>query len=348
MPEQRIAGLDGIRAVAVLMVFASHTNNIAHSLEFGSIGVWAFFVLSGFLIVRILYQQRLQIEAKQTSFIAAWENFLKRRTLRIFPIYYLVLGLCALLTLLGPVLNYSGTPWPFYWAYLTNFYIQMSGISPGSFSHLWSLAIEEQFYMVAAPIFLLAPSRFAIYLCGAFIIAGLMRGAMLFTSPAEGTDSIFNFYMLGLGGLTGLLAPHAGQRLASFAVTLLFVALMSLMAIDYGLNKNISQAVLLFPVFAASLYAYILKSQASALVRLLDFGPLRNLGRISYGFYLYHNFVKLDWIRLSLGISFEPSNKLRVALELLITVALAALSWMAIERPLLGLSRKSHDSFQRY
>jgi peptidoglycan/LPS O-acetylase OafA/YrhL len=162
MPEQRIAGLDGIRAIAVLMVFASHTNNIARDLQFGSIGVRAFFVLSGFLIVRILYRQRLQIEAGRTSVGSELAAFYKRRTLRIFPIYYLILGSAALLTLLGPVLNYSGAPWPYYWAYLTNLYIQISGNLLGSFSHLWSLAIEEQFYILAAPIFLFTPARFAI------------------------------------------------------------------------------------------------------------------------------------------------------------------------------------------
>src|ERR1700730_472324 len=240
MPEQRIAGLDGIRAIAVLMVFASHTNNIARDLQFGSIGVWAFFVLSGFLIVRILYRQRLQIEAGQTSFGSELGTFYKRRTLRIFPIYYLILGSAALLTLLGPLLNYSGAPWPYYWAYLTNFYIQISGNLLGNFSHLWSLAIEEQFYILAAPMFLFTPARFAIYLCGFFLFAGLTRGALLIGS-SESTlhfDSVFNFYMMGLGGLAGLVVPHADRRLALSATSFFSVVLLALSTFEYAVSRE--------------------------------------------------------------------------------------------------------------
>jgi peptidoglycan/LPS O-acetylase OafA/YrhL len=336
LAEKRIAGLDGIRAIAVLMVFAHHTNNFAKSLEFGIIGVWAFFVLSGFLIVRILHRQRLQIDEGATTYRAAYWDFLKRRTLRIFPIYYLVLGVCALLTLSGPLLNYSGDAWPFYWAYLTNFYIQATGIAPGIFSHLWSLAIEEQFYILAAPLFLMASTRLASYLCGAIVIVGIARGLSISNSPTFSLDSLFSFFMLGLGGLTGLLASQSNRRVSVTGLWLTLIALLGAMALDFGVNGNISHAIFLFPVFAACLYSFIFSNQASLLVRLLDLWPLRKLGRISYGFYLYHNFVKLDSIRPLLGISFEPSNKLRVAIEFLITVAVATLSWIAIERPLLG------------
>ena len=72
---------------------------------------------------------------------------------------------------------------------------------------------------------------------------------------------------------------------------------------------------------------------------MLEFNLLRGLGRISYGFYLYHNFVKLDSIRGALGVSYEPSNKLRIALEFSFTVALAVLSWAIVERPLLSLKK---------
>jgi peptidoglycan/LPS O-acetylase OafA/YrhL len=163
MTDQRIAGLDGIRAIAVLLVFASHTNNVANKLQFGTMGVWAFFVLSGFLIVRILHQERLAIEFHRTKFVAAIGNFFKRRTVRIFPIYYLVLGLAALLTLSGPVLNYSGAPWPFYWAYIispTSIFrysvlipaaSHISGASQSRNSFTWFQPMEINARQIATP-----------------------------------------------------------------------------------------------------------------------------------------------------------------------------------------------------
>jgi peptidoglycan/LPS O-acetylase OafA/YrhL len=342
MPQQRIAGLDGIRAIAVLMVFASHADNVARDLQFGSIGVWAFFVLSGFLIVRILSRQRLEIEAGETNFATELSTFFKRRTLRIFPIYYLVLGCAALSTLLGTVWHYSGAPWPYYWTYMTNIYIQTSGALLGSFSHLWSLAIEEQFYVIAAPLFLITPARFAVHLCGMFIFVGLARGMALADAPATTFhfDSIFNFYMLGLGGLAGLLASRINRVQASAGLALCLTAFLALLAIDYTINTDINQGIFLFPIFAASLYIYIFRNQSSIIVRMLDLSPLRGLGRVSYGFYLYHNFWKLDLIRAAFGVSFEPSNWLRITLEFSITLALAVLSWIAIERPLLALQGK--------
>jgi len=336
---QRISGLDGVRAIAVLLVFAHHTNNLARSLEFGTMGVWAFFVLSGFLIIRILHAQRINIETGQDTAVSAWKTFLRRRTLRIFPIYYLVLAICAILTLFGPLRDYSDGQWSYYWSYLTNVYIQITGRSPGSFVHLWSLAVEEQFYLLAAPLFLLMPLRLAPYLCGLIVILGIARGVAVLNSATAYADSLFSFYMLALGGIAGLTVSRIEPRTATVALMAAATVMICALGANYAMSKSFSTAVLLFPFFAATLYGFIYLRQSSTLVRLLDCWPLRNLGRISYGFYLYHNFVKLEYIRPALGIAFEPSNKTRVAIEFIITLAVATLSWIAIERPL--LSRKT-------
>ncbi len=332
--ENRILGLDGIRAVAVLMVFAQHTNNLAQSLQAGDFGVWAFFVLSGFLIVRILHAQRLDIEVGRETIASAWLKFFRRRTLRIFPIYYLVLSICAVLTLTGPLLHYSGGQWPYYWSYLTNVYIETTGLLPGIFTHLWSLAVEEQFYLFAAPVFLLLPSRLAPHLCVLVIAVGLARG-FLNSESALHYDSLFNFYMLALGGLAGLIVSRIEPRTAKIVFSIAAPVMALALAADYATTRTLKHSVFLFPLFVSSLYIFIFHFQKTLLVRALDCVPLRNLGRISYGFYLYHNFVKLDAIRSALGISFEPPNKVRVALELLITIVVATLSWVTIERPLL-------------
>jgi peptidoglycan/LPS O-acetylase OafA/YrhL len=148
--------------------------------------------------------------------------------------------------------------------------------------------------------------------------------------------------MLGLGGLTGLSVAGVRPAQASVGAVALTLVVLAAMTADFLLRGSTSRSVLAFPFFMASIYVFIFQNQTSLLVRALDFGPIRGLGRISYGFYLYHNFVKLEWIRPLIGISFEPSNKIRVAIEFLITLLVAVLSWFVIERPLLRRFSRPH------
>jgi len=96
----RIRGFDGIRALAVLAVFLGHRTPL-HATQIGHAGVLAFFALSGFLIVGILHKARLAIERGDGTFADAFGRFFKRRTLRIFPIYYLTLATLAALASIG-------------------------------------------------------------------------------------------------------------------------------------------------------------------------------------------------------------------------------------------------------
>src|SRR4051812_7650057 len=104
--SSRINGFDGIRALAVLLVYIQHSNEMATRFALGKIGVWSFFVLSGFLIVRILFAARGRIESSVSTFGAEFGQFLWHRTARIFPIYYLVLILISALALSGRHVEY--------------------------------------------------------------------------------------------------------------------------------------------------------------------------------------------------------------------------------------------------
>ena len=92
----RIRGFDGLRTLALLLVFFQHYAKLGQTFETGGYGVWLFFVLSGFLIVRILHGERVRIEAGEVRPAAAMGRFYWRRTLRIFPIYYLSIAVMAL------------------------------------------------------------------------------------------------------------------------------------------------------------------------------------------------------------------------------------------------------------
>src|ERR1700733_2687606 len=158
MAAARIQGFDGVRAIAVIFVYVQHSNDLATRFPLGEIGVWSFFVLSGFLIIRILHAAKIKIESGLSSFFREFGRFLGHRTVRIFPIYYLVLAIASLLVLSGKNIEHFTANWALsYWTYLTNIQIERANELPGIFTHLWSLSIEEQFYVLAAPLFLLLP-----------------------------------------------------------------------------------------------------------------------------------------------------------------------------------------------
>jgi peptidoglycan/LPS O-acetylase OafA/YrhL len=359
---QRIRGFDGLRAIAVCLVFVQHN---AHITLFGpgQLGVWAFFALSGFLITGILARYRQQIEAGAGNVTAALEHFLLRRTLRIFPIYYLLLALLTAMVLAGFLPAAYKPSLPFHYAYLSNFWIGAWGDWPGPFSHLWSLAVEEQFYLLFAPVLLLLPLRWHWLACTLLAASG---AAAMWAFKAGGTSQVFflthpltNMWVLALGALAWqgvggpdaplhrLLQGRAGAAIALLAL-ILGVASSCYRAPDAWTDLGplrYAASALVLGACLATLVAWIACRQDSLAVRLLEARPLAALGKISYGFYLYHLAVPLlldsAWFhgalaRLHLG---PPGPDLRVALIFVLTLALARLSFVLIEAPFMRLGR---------
>jgi peptidoglycan/LPS O-acetylase OafA/YrhL len=349
----RILGFDGLRAIAFLMVFVSHKwewNWWASPL--GDIGVWLFFVLSGFLITRILAASRSEIESGATTFFAALGRFYARRTVRIFPIYYLILALIGAASLFVAIDCFGPAEITAYWLYATNILIGERSAWVGDFGHLWSLAVEEQFYLLFAPLLLLAPRKLSGFVCLAFVAFGVavkvdmeQAGA---TRVAIDVNSFINFALLGVGGLIGLAVE--GRRwsrsalpgLAQAAVLAVYAALPFLFARD-------AQAWLIYAkisgLLAALLLTLVFVAQSSWFVRLLHAWPLRALGRISYGAYLIHHFV--HWSDLSdrlreMGLPApDLSHTVAAFAELAITIVLASLSWRLFEEPILRWTHRA-------
>ncbi|MDB5325807.1 MAG: O-antigen five: acetylation of the O-antigen [Phycisphaerales bacterium] len=151
--------LDGIRAIAVAMVIWSHF--IPKQLSFrgdppwGAIGVGMFFTLSGFLITRILLNSRTKIEDGRATFGFTFKQFYVRRFLRIFPLYYLVLIVVWLLN----AGHFRERAW-WSFAYLTNFRFGWYRVTGAHIeTHLWSLSVEEQFYMIWPLLILICPRK---------------------------------------------------------------------------------------------------------------------------------------------------------------------------------------------
>jgi len=164
LPEKLdyLPGLDGIRALSAFLVIFTHWPNNSISLKFGWIGVNIFFVLSGFLITGIL------VHEKHRTFKTYLHNFFLKRVLRIFPVYYLFFGITSLIILLlyffVPSLSHEETlvsgvnalkyDTPYYLTYSYNIKINLAyffhwhDYQNRFFGHLWSLAVEEQFYLI--------------------------------------------------------------------------------------------------------------------------------------------------------------------------------------------------------
>jgi peptidoglycan/LPS O-acetylase OafA/YrhL len=348
--HDRIRGFDGLRGIAFLLVFASHKIYFSHEGSYGDAGVWLFFVLSGFLITRILAKSRAEIEEGMTTFRASIFRFYLRRTARIFPPYYMLLTLLAALALFVSISHFAAVERLAYWLYATNFLIAARGEWIGPFGHLWSLAVEEQFYLLLAPFILLTPRAHTMRICLAILAAGVATKVAFEVSgesPIQvDVNSLINFSFLGYGGAIGLMTKKwevpkwLSGGAAQAAVLLLYVALPT--AFDkypsWGLFSELTGllvGVLLFQIF---------HQQQSWFVGLLESAPLRNLGRISYGTYLVHSFVNFTSIGLFLqshGVAMAVYRPIQVAAEFSVTILVAAISWHFMERPIMGWAART-------
>lgn len=135
--------LDALRSIAVFAVLLQHFFS-EHTIQWGFYGVRLFYVLSGFLITTVILNHKMNMEESGISIFDIAKNFYIRRTLRLFPIYYLTLCAVLVTSTFYPINNISGLKWHF--LYLSNYYIFSVESWIGKFSHFWSLSVEEQFY----------------------------------------------------------------------------------------------------------------------------------------------------------------------------------------------------------
>jgi peptidoglycan/LPS O-acetylase OafA/YrhL len=350
----RIKGLDGLRTLAIALVFLQHYTVFGARLELGGYGVWLFFVLSGFLIVRILHEERRRVEAGATTVKRALGRFYWRRTLRIFPIYYLTLAVCVLLGLVGVIHDRLLPDMLWHASYLSNVYFgEMAAKWVGRFGPFWSLAIEEQFYLLAAPALLFAPARWSRNLCALLICASLLMSLVMRSSGANEmqlyTNSLINFFALAFGGwlALGLKARRAEGRRSWAGVLAIGLYLGLIVGFDnVGLYRpDTARLIAGLPIVLASLFGglailSIYNNQQSWLVKGLELWPLRAFGRISYGFYLYHNLIDhylITRVSAAIGHPVRPSDWIEISFSFLVGLTMAVLSWLLIEKPLLRL-----------
>jgi peptidoglycan/LPS O-acetylase OafA/YrhL len=275
-------------------------------------------------------------------------RFYARRALRIFPAFYAVV---ALTYLAGVPEVRTSIGW--HVSYLSNFYFFLRGSWQGPVSHFWSLAVEEQFYLVWPCLMLFLP-RTALFpaLLLAILTAPLVRAGILF-SPAQVSYEMLpvaSLDTLGIGALVALLSRDLGRApipVERAASVFLLVGLPGYVLLRALHSTGIfPEAIVLEQTFLAMCYAWVVlgasKGFAGPAGKALELTGLRALGRISYGLYLWHNFVPLAFTGLvrSFGLGPEITRGLpRVGLLFMMTVCVSSLSWFVVERPLNRLKR---------
>lgn len=351
--------LDGVRGVAVLAVLVSHW--VAGANRFGHIGlagVYVFFVLSGFLITGILIQSRHRREHGELSLSEALTGFFGRRFLRIFPAYYFALFAAYLLL---PQMATTDLVWNL--AYLGNLRAMIDGQTQ-ILNHFWSLAVEEQFYLVWPLLVLLLPVR---YLKPAILLAILLSPTWRLLAMAMDWRHIVYSYpvwsnldALGLGALlamrrsenTDVTNPHKWLRWAGifgFAgwlgcgiATFVFLDGFRLSQPGFAYAAIFVCYPLLVSLSGVYLIAHATGNRTrSPVATLLGLPVLRGIGRISYGIYLYHFLVAaaVDAVCLR-TLGRQLPELARFGTLLTATVAFATVSYFVMERPLLALGRR--------
>ena len=351
-PDRFYPALDGLRAVATFAVLISHffpeRAMIQRAFHWGRFGVLLFFVLSGFLITGLLLRGREAVESGETTRGAVFRAFFARRALRIAPIYYLVV-------LTGWAVGYEPISKLIAWhlTYTGNIALTYFDHPLAQATHLWSLCVEEQFYLLWPLVILFASSRWLPWIALSLVLfstgyegVGTIQGRSF-----EQTHLVLQGCMdaLGLGALLAIFARRdeaGGSRAGALAfygtligAPLFFfaqgfryqVGLPSTDRLAYRLPGDIATALI-----SVALVYLAISTGPSFVRRFLELAPVRFIGRISYGIYLYHLFLipvgrvvarRYDMPELQRG----PGM---FFLYGIVSIILATISWYLIEAPI--------------
>jgi peptidoglycan/LPS O-acetylase OafA/YrhL len=349
----RIVALDGLRGIACIIVILSHYfGEVTHGIPFlynGWAGVELFFCLSGFLIGGILLDNR--------GSPSYFRTFYTRRAFRIFPIYYvvvsLVIGASAVLAFATPI-----GPVYAYYTYTLNFLLATGGVAGSNWLlPVWTLCVEEQFYILL-PLFLyLIPVRWRLerVLLVMILLPTVMRVALI-TCCAQGLvlQDLLPGRMDAL--FLGVLAAYARRtpdiwtwlsrdnRFLLKAILLASTALLAAVAV-----LEAASGIRCFDLFGWTLSGIcftgliLLIADGSPEAARFRSPALCSVGTISYCLYLIHQPVAGILHGLILGSEPDTGTPAQLAVTMLalaVSVAVAWLSWVSFERPLLRIGRR--------
>ena len=363
---KKIKGLDTLRAFAIFFVIIGHFgvwfdetspsgNFIRYTLIPGSdFGVLLFFVLSGFLITSILLNAKN--EGLDNSPFLIIKNFFIRRALRIFPIYYLLLFALALINY-PDIRNYF-----WYFATYTSNILVYHNQAWNHFSHTWTLAVEEQFYLVWPWLIIFAPDKYTKYVLFGAILTGIISSYYV-AEIERGFGpmwTINSFDSFGIGGLYAW-ARLKDERCKKFESAIKIIGVFALLAYCYwkiapmyNWSRNWGYLIRTVDSIIAIWLIVLVVNNRSIWVGkyFLSSRFLNYMGKISYGLYLYHyayiNYflAKVNSFINDTTINYPQANKIILDrhynywLHIIIMVAISAISYQLIEKPILTLKTR--------
>jgi peptidoglycan/LPS O-acetylase OafA/YrhL len=347
--------LDGLRCFAVISVMIGHW--IAWDTDISFIknfpwqnGVILFFVLSGYLISNILFGLKEKIKKNSLTFNQSLKTFYLRRLLRILPAYYFLLFFLF-------YLNYDRTREIFPWllTFTTNILLCKEGVLLGSFNHLWSLAVEEQFYLFWPFIILLIDQKYMLKVIVLFMAGSVLsRMACFFFFSNWIVTDFFTpnlFFPLCLGSFLAY-ARRYNERISNFfdSNILLWISLIFYI-LFYGVHKLLIKVDFMTMVLDANIFAivcaFIIYRASQNKFRFLAQFILSHevvvyIGKISYGLYLYHLFViSIYWNYLAPRFQIDIHNIHTVwVFYFIIVFFIASFSYYVIEVPFNRLKKQ--------
>jgi peptidoglycan/LPS O-acetylase OafA/YrhL len=343
LKEPQLAGLDGLRAIAAFMVVFYH---FGIPFVSGGAGVLMFFVLSGFLITWLLLREN------DEQGTVSLRKFYMRRSLRIFPAFY-----CYSAVLFGVIIlrHHARIVWPQAVAalfYVSNYYQALNGDPNTGLSHTWSLAIEEQFYVIWPLTFLLLRRnyiRLSQFLAGAIVAIWVYRAALIFIFHMhegyiyEAFDTRADHLLMGC-----LLAVVMRARLfprfwswisvrsaAAVGVAAL-LAISSVAEFLYGPFYRDRISFIVSPVLVAIWITQLIALRGATLWRWTSWGWVRYLGRISYSTYLYQQLL----VEVPKKLLAHQHVVVQLAATIALIVLAASMSHYLVERPFLRLKAR--------
>lgn len=335
-PSKYMVQLDGFRFLAVLSVMIGHWFNLNDTIKLilGPAGVNLFFVLSGFLISVILMANKDSGTRPRLLLL----RFYIRRFLRIFPLYYLVIFASA-------VLYIDVSRQYFLWlvTYTVNFIIALSNGKGGTFTHLWSLAVEEQFYIVFPLLILITPKRHYLKVFSTLIILAIISRFVIYFTVGDKVKAFWLSYAFtpccfdsfAIGAVLAYFYTYDRYRLKTilehkYYFLIAFVAYLICSVFEaYQITRTFFSVFCFWVVGVAAIGQF-----RGVMKRYLENNVVIYFGKITYGLYVYHYFML--WLFQKFQIADHWYNPI---LYFILTVAAASLSWHFFENPLNQLKK---------
>jgi len=346
--QGEIAEVDGLRGIAIFAVMVHRlwprdaVNRLSVAADAGWIGVDLFFVVSGFLITRILLETRGDPHY--------FRNFYARRVLRIFPLYYLFVGtLLVVFPLMGnsEYLEHAGSP-AWYLTFLGNIPESLLNKDvPYWLAPVWSLAIEEQFYLTFPWIVLwLGPQRLGRFLVFLLLLAPIVRLVTMLTWPEqERIQYMFTLCRVdAIAAGCGVALIMRWRRAAALSDLAIVIACCAgAIAVIGDLDRTtafgrVAGYSFVAIAFAAGLVA-VMNGLGQWWTAPLRLSPVRYMGRLCFGLYLLHR--PADTITTAIADRFdvEADRISWIPIKIAVALVLASGAWLVIEKPFLRLKR---------